>query len=52
VLLAIHVARVFGLFDGSDAAPPEMLTVQHTDKTTTDHTAKYVPNPNYDTWIT
>jgi hypothetical protein len=51
VLPAIRGARVFGLLDGSDAAPPEMLTKKHADKDAADQMVKSVPNPAYDAWI-
>jgi hypothetical protein len=51
VLPPIRGARLFGLLDGSDAAPPEMLEVAPTDKETTDQTPKKINNPAYDSWI-
>ncbi|KAK1686750.1 hypothetical protein QYE76_047598 [Lolium multiflorum] len=51
VLPAIRGARVFGLLDGSDAAPPEMLTEKPADKDGADQTEKSVPNPAYDAKI-
>jgi hypothetical protein len=46
VLPSLRGARVMGLLDGSDAAPPKFLEVEdeHKKKTT-------VPNPAFDVWI-
>ena len=51
VLPPIRGARLFGLLDGSDAAPPEKIEVKPTDKDAADQTAKSIPNPDYDAWI-
>ncbi|KAK1604128.1 hypothetical protein QYE76_027801 [Lolium multiflorum] len=50
VLPPIRGARLFGLLDGSDAAPPENLEVPPADKDA-DQTPKKVNNPAYDSWI-
>ncbi|XP_071677134.1 uncharacterized protein [Lolium perenne] len=51
VLPPIRGARLFGLLDGSDAAPPKTLEVSPADKTVDDQTPKTVNNPAYDSWI-
>ena len=48
VLPAIRGARLLGLLDGTDAAPPETL-VCAADKDAADQAPKKVPNPDYDT---
>ncbi|KAK1620371.1 hypothetical protein QYE76_025888 [Lolium multiflorum] len=50
VLPAIRGAQLLGLLDGSDAAPPEMMTVEATAQDA-DKSAKSVPNPAYATWL-
>jgi hypothetical protein len=50
VLPAIRNARLLGLLDGTDAAPPETLVVEATHKTT-DKAAKTTSNPEYYNWI-
>lgn len=50
VLPAIRGAQLLGLLDGTDVAPPPMLTVEATAQDT-DKTAKTVPNPAYATWL-
>ena len=50
ILPPIRGARLFGLLDGSDAAPPEKLIVESADKEKEKET-KEVPNPEYDSWI-
>ncbi|XP_071679967.1 uncharacterized protein [Lolium perenne] len=51
VLPPIRGARLFGLLDGSDAAPPETLEVPPADKTADDQTPTTINNPAYDSWI-
>jgi hypothetical protein len=41
---------LFGLLDGTDAAPPEMIVVQPAD-TEKDQSPTTAPNPAYDSWI-
>jgi hypothetical protein len=48
VLSVIRGACVFGLLDGTDVAPPEMLTEKPTDKDAAYQTVKSVPNHAYD----
>ncbi|KAK1686549.1 hypothetical protein QYE76_047397 [Lolium multiflorum] len=50
VLPAIRGAQLIGLLDGSDAAPPETMTVEATAQDA-DKSAKSVPNPAYATWL-
>ena len=50
VLPAIRGARLVGLLNGTDPAPPEMLTIEPADKAT-EKTLKTAPNPEYDDWI-
>lgn len=50
ILPPIRGARLLGLLDGSDAAPPEQLVIEPADKAT-DKAAKMAPNPEYDNWI-
>jgi hypothetical protein len=45
-LLALHVAQVEGLLDGTDAAHAKLLDVEDTEKKN-----KIIPNPSYMTWI-
>ncbi|KAK1601580.1 hypothetical protein QYE76_027271 [Lolium multiflorum] len=51
VLPTIRGARVSGLLDDSDAAPPEMPTEKPGYEDSADQTEKSVPNPAYDAWI-
>ncbi|KAK1697891.1 hypothetical protein QYE76_014588 [Lolium multiflorum] len=46
-LPTLRGARVMGLLEGSDVAPPEMLDAEDANKKKIS-----VPNPAYDTWIT
>jgi hypothetical protein len=46
VLPALRVARVLGLVERKEPAPPETVEIEKDGKTT------YVPNPAYDTWLT
>ncbi|KAK1647646.1 hypothetical protein QYE76_065451 [Lolium multiflorum] len=48
ILPPIRGARLFGLLDGSDAAPPELLPLENPEK---DQPSKTAPNPAYDSWI-
>jgi hypothetical protein len=45
VLPALRGARLLGIADGSEPAPPEKIEVEKDDKTTS------VPNPAYDNWL-
>jgi hypothetical protein len=45
VLPPIRGARLFGLLDGSDAAPPETLEAPPTDKADADQAPKKINNP-------
>ncbi|KAK1697320.1 hypothetical protein QYE76_014017 [Lolium multiflorum] len=47
VLPTLRGARVMGLLDGSDSAPPEVLEAEDENKKKVS-----IPNPAYDTWIT
>jgi hypothetical protein len=51
VLPPIRGARLFGLLDGTDVAPPETLLAKPTDKDAVDQTPKKINNPDYDAWI-
>ena len=55
VLPPIRGARLVGLLDGKDAAPPETLVVEADDaakeKDAAKDKQKEIPNPAYDTWI-
>ena len=50
VLPPIRGARLVGLLDGTDKAPPEMMVVATKDADGKDK-EKSVPNPDYDAWI-
>ena len=50
ILPPIRGARLVGLLDGSDAAPPETLSKDSDDKGP-DKAYKETPNPDYDAWI-
>jgi hypothetical protein len=50
VLPAIQGARLLGLLDGTDAAPPETLEIEAADKTA-DKPAKTASNLEYENWI-
>jgi hypothetical protein len=45
VLPTLRGARLLGIADGSELAPPEMLEMEKDGKTTT------IPNPAYDAWL-
>jgi hypothetical protein len=45
VIPALRGARLLGIADGSEPAPPEKIEVEKDDKTMS------VPNPTYDSWL-